>query len=91
MRKAKKPRAKPIPIPPRTSNINKFPIAEKLASFLPVAMPRIAIKTTTPTPSLNRDSPVILVSNDFGAPAFFNIPNTATGSVGEISAPNRRQ
>ena len=70
---------------------NNFPIAAKVASFSPVAIPRIAINTTTPTPSLNNDSPVIFVSHDFGAPAFFNMPRTATGSVGEIRAPKSRQ
>jgi len=41
-------------------------------------------------PSLKRDSPTTLVSSDLGIPAFFNIPKTAIGSVGEMSAPNSR-
>jgi hypothetical protein len=35
----------------------------------PRATPRMPRKTTTPTPSLNRDSPAMLIDNDFGAPA----------------------
>ena len=46
---------------------------------------------TTPTPSLNNDSPTILVSNFLGTPAFFKIPKTAIGSVGEINAPKSKQ
>lgn len=45
---------------------------------------------TTPTPSLKRDSPVIFVSRDLGAPAVLRMPRTATGSVGAMSAPNTR-
>ena len=48
-------------------------------------------KTTMPIPSLNNDSPAILISRLLGAPTFFKIPNTAIGSVGEISAPNNKQ
>ena len=55
------------------------------------AIANMVRKTTTPTPSLKRDSPTIFVSNFFGAPAFFNIPKTAIGSVGEISDPNNKQ
>ena len=47
--------------------------------------------TTTPTPSLNKDSPTILVSNFLGAPACFKIPKTAMGSVGDINAPKSKQ
>jgi hypothetical protein len=60
-------------------------------SSLPVAIFRTTINSTTPTPSLNKDSPVIFVSSDFGAPADLRIPSTAIGSVGEMSEPNRRQ
>ena len=48
-------------------------------------------KITTPTPSLNNDSPTILISRFFGAPTFFMIPRTAMGSVGEIKAPKSKQ
>lgn len=47
--------------------------------------------STTPIPSLNKDSPTIFISTSFGAPAFVNIPNTAIGSVGATNAPNNRQ
>jgi len=54
------------------------------------AILKITIKTTTPTPSLKSDSPTILVSSFLGALASFKIPNTAIGSVGEISAPKSK-
>ena len=47
-------------------------------------------KTTTPTASLNSDSPAICTSSRFGACAFRSMPRTAIGSVGEIIAPNSR-
>ena len=56
-----------------------------------VAIPSSSENSTTPRPSLNSDSPVITTSRFFGAPADRKIPITATGSVGEISAPNNRQ
>ena len=41
--------------------------------------------TTTAMPSLNNDSPAILISGAFlGALADFRMPSTAIGSVGEI-------
>ena len=49
------------------------------------------IKTTTPTPSLNNDSPVILVSSEDGMFAFLKSPRTAIGSVGDMSAPSNKQ
>jgi hypothetical protein len=54
-------------------------------------MPRRSEKITTPTPSLNSDSPAITSSSSFGARADLRIPITAIGSVGEIKAPNSRQ
>ena len=51
----------------------------------------ITLKITTPTPSLNNDSPAIVVSNDLGVFVSFRIPKTAIGSVGDISEPNKRQ
>ena len=48
---------------------------------------RIVINTTTATPSLNKDSPAILVSKDFDTPALFKMLSTAIGSVGDINAP----
>ncbi|CRR08978.1 hypothetical protein PAERUG_P48_London_17_VIM_2_01_13_02188 [Pseudomonas aeruginosa] len=47
--------------------------------------------TTTAVPSLNSDSPTMVVASGFGAPADLRMPSTAMGSVGEISAPNSRQ
>jgi CPA1 family monovalent cation:H+ antiporter len=41
-------------------------------------------KTTTATPSLNRDSPAIFISSDFEIFALFKIPNTAIGYSGFI-------
>ena len=48
-------------------------------------------KITTATPSLNKLSPLILVSKLLGIFDFFKIPNTAIGSVGDIKAPNNKQ
>jgi hypothetical protein len=58
---------------------------------VPWASPSRTAKSTTPTPSLKRDSPVILISSPFGACADLRIPMTAIGSVGEISAPKTKQ
>ena len=63
--------------------------ASKASPF--TAMPNTARNTTIATPSLNSDSPAILISSDLLAPAVFRMPMTAIGSVGEISAPNSRQ
>ena len=52
----------------------------------PPAICSSTINTTTATPSLNRDSPQILVSRLSGTLAFFRMPSTAMGSVGEINA-----
>ena len=49
------------------------------------------MNSTTPTPSLNSDSPAICTSSAFGAPICLSRPSTAIGSVGEISAPKSRQ
>jgi hypothetical protein len=55
------------------------------------SMPSNNAKITTPTPSLNSDSPAMTSSSSLGTPAERRIPITAIGSVGEISAPNSRQ
>lgn len=55
------------------------------------AMPSSTVKTTTAVPSLNSDSPTMVVFSGFEALAVRNTPSTAIGSVGEISAPNNRQ
>ena len=49
------------------------------------------MNSTTPTPSLNSDSPAICTSSVFGAPICLSRPSTAIGSVGEMSAPKSRQ
>ncbi|MCY1563470.1 hypothetical protein D9M68_1010790 [compost metagenome] len=54
-------------------------------------MPSRMVNTTTAVPSLNSDSPTMVVASGFGAPADLRMPSTAIGSVGEISAPNSRQ
>ena len=51
----------------------------------------MVIKTTTATPSLNKLSPDIFISSVGGILAFFKMPKTAIGSVGEINAPNNKQ
>ncbi len=49
------------------------------------------MNTTTPTPSLNSDSPAIFAARSLGAFRSLSRPITAIGSVGEINAPNTRQ
>ncbi len=47
------------------------------------------LKTTTPVPSLKRDSPSTMYLRSFGTLHSPKIARTATGSVVQISAPNR--
>ena len=54
-------------------------------------MPASTEKTTTPTPSLKSDSPVMTSSRFRGALVVRRMPITAIGSVGEMRAPNSRQ
>ncbi|MNJ74642.1 hypothetical protein D3C77_716110 [compost metagenome] len=54
-------------------------------------MPSSTVNTTTAVPSLNSDSPTIVVFNGLEAFAVRKAPSTAMGSVGEIKAPNSRQ
>ena len=56
-----------------------------------VKISKSAINTTTPTPSLNKLSPTIVVSIFLGTLALVKIPKTAIGSVGEINAPKSKQ
>ena len=51
----------------------------------------IVTKSTSPIPSLNNDSPEIMVSRCVGSLEFFIMADTATGSVGDTNAPNNRQ
>ena len=48
-------------------------------------------KSTTPIPSLKRDSPAIFVDKDKGALARLSMSTTAMGSVGEMIAPSSKQ
>ena len=56
-----------------------------------VFAPKRVRKTTTPIPSLNRDSPAILVSVTRDNFILFIIDSTAIGSVGAIKEPKSRQ
>ncbi|MNR50504.1 hypothetical protein D3C85_1700290 [compost metagenome] len=56
-----------------------------------VAIFRTTANITTATPSLNKDSPTILVSILLGTLACFKTPKTTIGSVGEIRVPKTRQ
>ena len=85
------PIASPKPIPPKTSKPKSSKISTGVTASVEPAILKSVRKTTTPTPSLKRDSPTIFVSNFLGAPAFFKIPKTAIGSVGEINAPKSKQ
>ena len=49
------------------------------------------MKTATPVPSLNRDSPSITAVTFFESPNLFKIPVAAIGSVGETMVPRRKQ
>ena len=77
--------------PPASRKKSKAVLPIENLSVPLMATSNIVKNTTTPTPSLNNDSPAILSSNVLGMPASFNIPITAMGSVGEINAPNNRQ
>jgi len=55
------------------------------------AMPSRTVNTTTAVPSLNSDSPTMVVFSGLEALAVRSTPSTAIGSVGEIRAPNSRQ
>ena len=88
--KPTQPSARPKITPPTASIRNSLPMPSTLAGAAPLAMPSRTMNTTTPTPSLNRDSPAILISSALGAPNCFSVASTAIGSVGEISAPNTR-
>ena len=45
------------------------------------------VNSTTPTPSLNKDSPAMSISSVLATRACFSTASTAMGSVGLISAP----
>jgi hypothetical protein len=66
-------------------------VEPKLTSAPPPASASRVRKTTTPVPSLKRLSQAMRVSRLFGTPTRLSTASTATGSVGEISAPNSRQ
>jgi len=73
-------------MPPKASCKNKNPKCEKLK--VPAFKVSInAINITSPIPSLNRLSPIIVYSVFLGTLAFVRIPNTAIGSVRDINAP----
>jgi CPA1 family monovalent cation:H+ antiporter len=57
---------------------------------LPVATARMARNSTTPTPSLRSASPATCISTDFGTFDSLRSASTEIGSVGDISAPNKR-
>ena len=61
----------------QTAGVNKSVLAKRMQ--------------TSPDASLNSDSPAIVTSSGFGAPTDLRMLITATGSVGEMSAPNRKQ
>ena len=48
----------------------------------------MSVNTTTPTPSLNRDSPANVTFSEGETGTVLNRASTATGSVGLIRAPN---
>ena len=81
------PRARP----PITSVKNSVPTESNVMSAPVVFTPSKVKNTTTPIPSLNKDSPAILVSVRGDNFIFLIIDNTAIGSVGAINEPKRRQ
>ena len=54
------------------------------------AAPSNMVKTTMPTPSLNRLSPATVAWSEEGTFSSLSTPSTETGSVGEISAPKTK-
>ena len=88
----KNPITAPKAIPPKTSVINKVPTSIALIFSNPFSLiPKSVKNTTTPIPSLNNDSPAILVSVIDDKFIFLIIAKTAIGSVGAINEPNKRQ
>ncbi len=86
------PSKAPRAIPPPASNKNNLDTELKVAvNVLSVAIFKTTANITTATPSLNKDSPVILVSIDLGTFACFKIPSTTIGSVGDIKVPKSKQ
>ena len=82
----------PKAIPPTTSVTNKDPTLIAVTLSTPSAFTFNNVrKRTTPIPSLNKDSPAILVSVVLDKFIFFTIDKTAIGSVGAIREPNSKQ
>ena len=78
-------------MPPNTSIPNSLKTSDSRKVSTPcLAILKILKNITTPTPSLKRDSPTMIVSTFLSMPIFFKIPSTAIGSVGEIKAPNTK-
>ena len=78
----------PSAAPPTTSTTNSSPTCHNPGSVSCRAIPSSTVNTTTPTPSLNSDSPSSAAFKVGGTRTDSKIPSTAMGSVGLISAPN---
>ena len=78
----------PRTAPPTASVTNSRTTSSAPNSSPPTASASNMVKTTTPMPSLNRDSPAILASSGRGTLTVLRMLSTAMGSVGLIRAPN---
>ncbi|MNP52408.1 hypothetical protein D3C76_1468020 [compost metagenome] len=73
------------------SRANRMAVSVMLGVSPSWMMPSSTVNTTTAVPSLNSDSPTMVVFSGLEALAVRSAPSTAIGSVGEMSAPNSRQ
>ena len=86
--KPSQPMPSPSSTPPPASCAKCRAALPSDSSAPPAAAPSRMANTTTPTPSLNRLSPATVARSAGGTAARPSTAITATGSVGEISAPN---
>ena len=86
-----KPVQNPRTAPPTVSWASMRPTPRRVIPPGAAAACRMVRNSTTPTPSFSSDSDETTVSIALPAPAWRVTATTATGSVGEISAPNSRQ
>ena len=89
-KKATRPIAAPNSTPPPASMAKRRAASMSVRSACPVAAANTMVKTTTPTPSLNRLSVAIVAWIDGGSQASLRMAMTATGSVGLIRAPKTK-
>jgi hypothetical protein len=81
----------PSATPPSACWVSSSSTPSALAPCSPVMSASTVSTATTPVPSLNRLSPAICISMLGVIPTRRRMPMTATGSVGDTTAPSNRQ